>query len=328
MIGSINEFLSHYPVLLSLVRAAILTGVAFAMPLGLVWVERKVAGYLQSRLGPMHTGPVGVVQTVADTVKLLFKEDTTPTAADRRLFHLAPYIAFVATLLSFMVLPFAPGWVALDMNVAVVFLLGVSLLAVVSTLMAGWASNNKYSLLGGMRAVAQLLSYEIPMTLAVLCVVFHTGTMKLTGIVEYQLEHGWNVIANPLLILAFLLFFISALAEVNRTPFDLPEAESELVSGFNTEYSGMRFAMFFASEFANNFFVAALAVTLFFGGWSGFAFLPPVVWFLMKAVALVVGMMWIRWTLPRLRIDQLLRFAWQALVPAGLVLLMVVVMVA
>lgn len=316
MIEQLINFFGDYPLLWTFVKAVVLASFTLMIPLAIIWMERKVAGFIQSRIGPLHVGPQGTLQTVADALKLLLKEDILPAGADKRLFYLAPYIAFVSTVLAFMVLPFAPGWVALDMNVAVLFIIGVTLFNVVSILMAGWASNNKYSLLGGLRAVAQLLSYEIPMVLAVLAVVFYTGTLNLTEIVEHQVKHGWNFWHPPLMI-ASLIYFICALAEVNRTPFDLPEAESELVSGFNTEYSGMRFAFFFAAEFANNFFIAAFAAALFFGGWDG-PLLPPIVWTFIKVFVLIFIQMWIRWTPPRLRIDQLLRFAWQFLVPVSL----------
>lgn len=316
MTETMISFIHKYPLLWTLVKAVTLASFTLIIPLTVIYIERKVAGFIQSRLGPVHVGPQGTFQTAADALKLLLKEDIVPAGADKRFFYLAPYIAFVSTVLCFMVLPFAPGWVALEMNVAVLFVIGVSLFNVVSILMAGWSSNNKYSLLGGLRAVAQLLSYEIPMVLSVLAVVFYTGSLSLTGVVEYQVKHGWNIWHPPIMIAA-LIYFICALAEINRTPFDLPEAESELVSGFNTEYSGMRFAFFFASEFANNFFITAFAAALFFGGWDG-PVLPPIVWTFLKVFVMIFIFMWVRWTPPRLRIDQILRFAWQFLVPVSL----------
>ncbi|MEI6511951.1 MAG: NADH-quinone oxidoreductase subunit NuoH [bacterium] len=327
MMQIIMKLIQEYPLLWTFVKAVILGSFVLMCPLLLIWMERKVAGAIQSRVGPKHVGPHGLLQSVADALKLLMKESTVPTLADKRIYFIAPYVAYLSTLLTFMVLPFSPTWVALDMDVAVLFVIGVSLFNAVAIMMAGWASNNKFSLLGGLRAVAQLLAYEIPIALSVLCVVFYTGTMSLTEIVKQQHLHGWNVLQAPLAI-ASLIYFISSLAEVNRTPFDLPEAESELVSGFNTEYSGMRFGLFFVAEFANTFFVAAFAAALFFGGWSG-PYLPPIVWFFLKVFVLVFIHMWVRWTPPRLRIDQLLKFAWQFMVPLSLLnLLFAIMMVA
>ncbi len=222
-------------------------------------------------------------------------------------------------MLTFMVLPFSLTWVGYDYNLGALFALSISTVGALGILAAGWGANNKYSLLGGVRAVAQLLSYEIPMILVVLSVVTLADTLSLTRIVQQQ-AGLWNIAAYPLLLIpGFLIYFACALAEVNRAPFDLPEAESELVSGFHTEYSGMRFAIFFLAEFANNFFTAGFAVVLFFGGWQG-PILPPVVWFTIKTLLLIILMMWVRWTLPRLRIDQMMGFCWKLLVPLALAL--------
>lgn len=313
-------FVGRYPVLNALLSAVAVIGFVAVNALFLIWLERKFAGWMQARLGPMHVGWKGSLQTVADALKLLLKEDIIPRDADRPLFFVAPYLVMIPTLLTFMMLPFSLAWVGYDYNLGALFALSISTVAAMGILAAGWGSNNKYSLLGGVRAVAQLLSYEIPMILTVLCVVMVVGSMSLTNIVQQQ-EGLWNIVAYPVLLVpAFLIYFTCALAELNRAPFDLPEAESELVSGFHTEYSGMRFAFFFLAEFANNFFSAGLAVTLFFGGWLG-PVLPGPVWFVIKTLLVILLMMWVRWTLPRLRIDQMMGFCWKLLVPASLVLL-------
>jgi len=286
----------------------------------LIWIERKFAGWMQARLGPMHVGWKGTLQTLADAIKLLLKEDIVPSAADTPLFVGAPYLVFIPTMLTFMVLPFSLTWVGWDYSLGALFVVSVSTNAGLGILAAGWGSNNKYAVLGGVRATAQILSYEIPLILVVLSVVTVANTLSLTEIVRQQ-AHLWNIAAHPLLMIpGGLIYFACALAEVNRSPFDLPEAESELVSGFHTEYSGMRFAFFFLVEFANNFFSAGFAAVLFFGGWLGPGFLPPVVWFTLKTSVMIVLLMWVRWTLPRLRIDQMMGFCWKLLVPLALLL--------
>jgi NADH-quinone oxidoreductase subunit H len=305
------------PLLKALVSAALIAGFISVQCLVLIWMERKFAGWTQARLGPMHVGWKGGLQTVADAVKLLLKEDIIPADADRPLFVVAPYLVFVPCILTFMVLPFALSWVGFDYNVGALFVFSISTTAALGVLAAGWGSNSKYAVLGGLRAVAQLLSYDIPMVLVALSVVTLADTLSLTRIVQIQ-SGQWNIVAHPLLLVpAFLVYLTCSLAEVNRTPFDLPEAESELVSGFNTEYSGMRFAFFFLAEFANNFFTAGFAVTLFFGGWLG-PILPAPVWFTVKTLLMICLMMWVRWTLPRLRIDQMMGFCWKLLVPLAL----------
>ena len=261
-------------------------------------------------------GRFGPAQTAADALKLLGKEDIIPACADKGVFILAPFLVFVPALLVFLVVPFARTWIVQDLNLGVLFVIAVSALPVIGLLMAGWGSNNKYALLGAMRAAAQAISYEIPLVLAMVCVVIAAGSMRVGDIVNQQLGYHW-FITHPPLILAFIIYFIAALAEVNRVPFDLPEAESELVAGYFTEYSGMRFAFFFLAEFAHLFFVAAFAVALFFGGWEG-PWLPGWMWFLIKVNVVIIVIMWIRWTLPRLRIDQVMSFAWKLLVPASL----------
>jgi NADH-quinone oxidoreductase subunit H len=310
--------IGSHPVINALVKALTVTVFVTIHVIFLIWLERKFAGWMQARLGPMHVGWKGALQTIADAVKLLMKEDIIPTRADRVLFVVAPFLTFMPTLLTFMVLPFSETWVAYDFPLGILFVLAVTTNISLGTLAAGWGANNKYSLLGGARACAQVLSYEIPMAVAMLAVVTLEGTMSLTEIVKNQ-QHGWNIIAHaPVMIPAFLIFMVCGLAELNRTPFDLPEAESELVSGFHTEYSGMRFAFFYLGEFAANFFTAGLAVTLFFGGWMG-PWLPAPIWFGIKTIAVVALFMWIKWTVPRLRVDQMMGFCWKLLVPASVV---------
>jgi len=293
----------------------------------LIYMERKVAGFIQSRVGPLRTGPYGSLQTLADAIKLMAKEDIVPAAADRFLFLLAPFIVLLPTFLVFSVLPFAESWLVQEFSAALIFIVGASTMAITGIIMAGWGTNNKYSLLGGMRSAAQLISYEIPIVLALLCVTFYAGSMNTVEIVAAQAGvrylfgiplPNWFIL-HPPLMLAALIYYIGQLAETNRTPFDLPEAESELVSGFHTEYSGMRFAFFFLAEFANTFFAAGLGIVLFFGGWDGLGGNWGALWFLTKSYVGVFFLMWIRWTLPRVRIDQLLGFAWKVLVPMGLI---------
>ena len=314
------RIIARYPLLDAFLKAFIVVNFIAIHVLFLIWLERKFAGWMQARLGPMHVGWKGLAQTAADALKLLTKEDIIPSKADRPLFILAPYLVFVPTVMTFMVLPFSLTWVGYDYPLAVLYVIAVSTVTAIGIMAAGWGQNNKYSLLGGVRAVAQLLSYEIPMVVVVLAVVTLTGTMSLTETVTYQ-ANGWNIFRGwyaVAMIPGFIIYLVCSLAEVNRAPFDLPEAESELVSGFHTEYSGMRFAFFFLAEFANNFFSAGFAVVLFFGGWLGPG-LPAPVWFTIKTLVLITLMMWIRWTVPRLRIDQMMGFCWKLLVPASLV---------
>ncbi|MEI7997950.1 MAG: NADH-quinone oxidoreductase subunit NuoH [Candidatus Omnitrophota bacterium] len=281
----------------------------------LIWLERKVSARIQTRLGPMMTGPHGTLQPIADTIKLLLKEDIVPNGVDFLSWWLAPFFVTVPVVMAFLVIPFSAKMSILDLNVGVLYICSVTSLCVLGIFMAGRGSNNKYSLLGGLRSAAQIISYEVPLLLSVLLVVMQAGTLSMQGIVHAQ-DHVWYIF-QPHLALAFLIYFISATAEVNRVPFDIPEAESELVAGYHTEYSGMKFAMFFVAEYTNMFIISAIGTTLFLGGWQG-PWLPGIVWFLLKSYGLVFFLMWMRWTLPRLRMDQMMSFAWKVLTPVAL----------
>jgi NADH-quinone oxidoreductase subunit H len=294
----------------------------------LTYLERKVAGHMQSRFGPNRVGPRGLLQFVADVVKLLLKEDIIPTDADRPMFKLAPYLCFAGTFAVFAAIPFGPNLVASNLNVGIFYMMAVSSLVVIGIIMGGWASNNKWSLYGGMRSAAQIISYEIPVGLSLMCVVMITGSLGTQEIVMAQGGGGgilnWFAFHNPFTFIAFFIYFIAAIAENNRIPFDLPEAESELVSGYNTEYSGIRFAMFFLAEFANIAVLSAIASFVFLGGWQvpGFVARVPVLAdisgatvFLVKVSLLSFVVLWLRWTLPRLRVDQLMSVSWKYLTP-------------
>ncbi|MBU2253066.1 MAG: NADH-quinone oxidoreductase subunit NuoH [Proteobacteria bacterium] len=284
----------------------------------LTWAERKVAGHMQRRIGPKEVGPYGLIQPIADAIKLLGKEILTPREVDRPLYYLAPILIFVPVLVSFIVIPFDASLQVKDINVGILVILAFSSLSVFSILMAGWGSNNKYALIGAIRSVAQNIAYEIPLLLALLPVIMMANSFSLKTIVEAQ-KGLWFVVYQPL---AFCIYFISAVAETNRTPFDLPEAESELVAGYHTEYSGMRFALFFLAEYTNIFIVSAIAVTFFLGGYQG-PFLPGIIWFLLKSYLLVFVIMWLRWTYPRVRFDQLLNVSWKALIPLAFINLLI-----
>ena len=288
----------------------------------LIWMERKVAAHMQLRPGPMEVGPHGAIQTVADALKLMGKELITPDEVDKPIFWLAPIVVFLPVLLSFLVVPFSQTWIIRDMNVGIVLILAFSTLSVLAILMAGWASNNKYAVLGAIRSVAQNIAYEIPLLITVMSIILMVGSFKLSDIVAAQSQY-WYVLLQPL---AFIIYITCATAETNRAPFDLPEAESELVAGFHTEYSGMRFALFFLAEYTNMFIASAIATVLFLGGWHG-PFLPGVIWFLLKVYALIFLMMWFRWTFPRVRFDQLINFAWKILIPLAFANLLITALV-
>jgi len=285
----------------------------------LTWAERKVAGHMQRRIGPKEVGPYGLIQPIADAIKLLGKEILTPRDVDKPLYYLAPMIIFVPVLVSFIVIPFSASLQVMDINVGILVILAFSSLSVFSILMAGWGSNNKYALIGAIRSIAQNIAYEIPLLLALLPVIMMTNSFSMRTIAEAQSGLGWFVFYQPV---AFLIYFIASVAETNRTPFDLPEAESELVAGYHTEYSGMRFALFFLAEYTNIFIISAIAVTFFLGGYQG-PFLPGIVWFLLKSYLLVFVIMWLRWTYPRVRFDQLLNISWKALIPLAFINLLV-----
>jgi NADH-quinone oxidoreductase subunit H len=314
---------------LEIVRAVLLTAAVFTFMAVVgamfgVLLERKVGGWIQSRLGPKHIGPQGLLQTIADTIKLLQKEHIEPRAADRAIFNSAPLVVAVAGLMSWVVIPFGTlgdrVLVVRDLNIGVVFFAAMASLTVVGILAGGFASNNKYALLGGLRSASQMISYELPLAMALIAVAMEAGTLSTVGIVEAQA--GWFGSFAFRQFPAFVIFLIAATAEVNRVPFDLPEAESELVAGYFSEYTGMRFALFQLGEYGEMFAMAAMATTLFLGGWKG-PVLPGVVWFLLKMYLIVFLLMWVRWTYPRYRLDQLLNLSWKVLLPAGLVWILV-----
>ncbi|MEW6334064.1 MAG: NADH-quinone oxidoreductase subunit NuoH [Thermodesulfobacteriota bacterium] len=284
----------------------------------LTWAERKIAGHMQRRIGPKEVGPFGLIQPIADALKLLGKEILTPARADKPLYYLAPTLIFVPVLVSFIVIPFDATLQVTDINVGILVILAFSSISILSILMAGWGSENKYSLIGAIRSIAQNIAYEIPLLLSLLPVIMLANSFSLKEIVEKQ-EGLWFVVVQPV---AFVIYFIAAVAETNRTPFDLPEAESELVAGYHTEYSGMRFALFFLAEYTNMFIVSAIATTFFLGGYQG-PVLPGILWFLLKSYALVFVIIWLRWTYPRVRFDQLLNVAWKGLIPLAFLNLLV-----
>ena len=289
----------------------------------LVWLERKVAGHIQLRPGPMEVGPHGLLQTIADGIKLVGKELIIPLKADPKLFLIAPVLVFMPVLVGFLVLPFGPDMIIRDMNIGVLLVFAFSTFTVLAILAGGWASNNKYALLGSIRSVAQNVAYEIPLLLAVMSVVLMVRSLSFSDIVEAQ-HRIWFIVIQPV---AGLIYLISATAETNRAPFDIPEAESELVAGFHTEYSGMGFGLFFLAEYTNMFIVSAVATSLFFGGWQGpfghNLYMPGVFWFLFKTYVLIFVIMWVRWTFPRVRFDQLMNFSWKFMIPVSLANLVV-----
>ena len=324
----------------------------FILPFALVAVllERKVSAHMQDRLGPMRVGYHGILQTVADILKLIQKEDITPTDVDKPLFNLAPILVFAGSYAVFAAIPFSGAYIGANIDLGLFYIVAVSSLVVAGILMAGWSSNNKYSLLGAMRSAAQIVSYEIPTIMIILTIVMVTGTLNLYSLSEMQSGHFWNwlilggpgvgiskFLLIPFMIIGFVIIYISTLAEVNRTPFDIPEAESELVAGYHTEYSGMKFAMFFLAEYANMFAVSAIVAAVFFGGYQspigylgntlGIHWLIPIeqfFWFTAKGLFFVLVQMWLRWTLPRLRVDQLMAVCWKYLIPIAFVNLIII----
>jgi NADH-quinone oxidoreductase subunit H len=297
----------------------------------LVYAERKVCAFMQNRLGPNRVGPFGIFQTIADLFKLLFKELVPIKNADGFLFNLAPFIVIIASFMAIAAIPFANGLHAIDLNIGVLYVIAVSAMGVIGVLLAGWSSNNKYSLIGAMRSGAQIVSYELSVGLAIITIVILAGSMQLSVIVEAQRD-GWFIFKGHIpAFIAFIIFLISSTAETNRGPFDLAEAESELTAGYHTEYSGIKFAFFFLAEYINMFIVASIAATVFLGGWMPFHvgtwegfnhvmdFIPPFIWYIGKTFFVIFLMMWFKWTFPRLRIDQLLTLEWKYLLPINLV---------
>ena len=315
-------------------------GLFTVLGLVLVLMERKVSAYMQIRLGPNRVGYGGSMQTLADTLKLAVKEGLTPDGADKFLFNLAPFIVIIISMLILAPIPFAKGFQIWDMNIGVLYVSAVSSDSVIGILMAGWASNNKYSLLGAMRSGAQIVSYELSAGLSILSIIVLTGSLKISDIIASQ-ENGWWIFKGHIpAVIAFVIFIIAVTAETNRAPFDLAEAESELTAGFHTEYSGMKFALFFLAEYVNIFIACSLGAILFLGGWmplhignwSGFNhimdFIPSSIWFISKVFFLIFVIMWFRWTFPRLRVDQLLNLEWKYLLPISMFNLLLMTLVA
>ena len=315
-------------------------GLFAVLGLVLVFMERKVSAHMQIRLGPNRVGPGGTLQTTADTLKLVVKEGLTPEGADKFLFNLAPFLVMIVAMLIFAPIPFAKGFQIWDINIGVLYVSAVSSVSVIGILMAGWASNNKYSLLGAMRSGAQIVSYELSAGLSIISIVVLTGSLQISDIIASQ-QNGWWIFKGHIpAIIAFVIFIIAVTAETNRAPFDLAEAESELTAGFHTEYSGMKFALFFLAEYVNIFIVCSIGAILFLGGWmpfhigswSGFNhvmdYIPSSVWFIGKVFFLIFVIMWFRWTFPRLRIDQLLNLEWKYLLPISMLNLLLITLMA
>ena len=305
----------------TLLAVVLVTTLVALIVLSETLAERRIVGYMQGRIGPNRVGPAGLLQPIADGVKLLLKEIIIPFQADRIPFLLAPLVTVVPSLMVWSIIPWGPGLSVTDLNIGVLFVVAAGSVPTIGILMAGWASGNKYALLGGMRVVAQLISYEIPMVITILVPVLLAGTMSLQGIVEAQSRIpfvGAFIAVFPVGTVAAILFFIAGLAEVNRSPFDLPEAESEIIAGFHIEYSGMAWAMFYLAEYGNTFLVGAMFSLLFLGGWQG-PILPPWLWFFLKAYLMFFVIVWVRATLPRVRYDQMIRLAWKVALPISLV---------
>ncbi len=322
-----------------IVGIAVLSLFAF-LGLVLVFMERKVSAYMQIRLGPNRVGFRGTAQTLADTIKLVVKEGLIPDGADKFLFNLAPFVVMVGAMLLMAPIPFARNFQIWDLNIGVLYITAVSSISVIGILIAGWSSNNKYSLLGAMRSGAQIVSYELSAGLAILCIIVLTGSLQISDIIASQ-ENGWWIFKGHLpAIISFVIFIIAVTAETNRAPFDMAEAESELTAGFHTEYSGMRFALFFLAEYVNIFIVCGIGATLYLGGWMPFHiggwqafngimdYIPSSIWFMGKTFFLIFVIMWFRWTFPRLRVDQLLNLEWKYLLPISMFNLLLTTLIA
>jgi NADH-quinone oxidoreductase subunit H len=325
-----NWLFSHFPDGVANVTEMVLIAIGYLMffavaGLYLVLLERKVAAWIQLRKGPNRVGPGGIFQTMADATKLLTKELTGTDRADKFLYNLAPYFPIIVALIAISVLPFSQNLQAFDINIGIFFLSAVSSVGVIGILLGGWASNNKYALIGAMRAGVQVVSYELSVGLSLLTMVVLAGSLELSEIIEVQRTGGWLIFQGHIpAVIAFMIFMIAGTAETNRAPFDLVEAESELGAGYHTEYSGMKFAYFFLAEFINMFIIAAIAVVVFFGGWlapfdlfDNLIWLQPI-WFILKVLGIIILMMFFRWTFPRLRIDQVLTLEWKYLLPLNL----------
>ncbi len=300
-----------------LVFTIIIIAFVLTLVMGFIWIERRGMGRMQARLGPNRVGPFGLLQPVADAIKVLLKENIVPAKGDKIVHWLAPVVAFFPALMSFAVVPFQDGALLAELNIGLLYVVAISSVSTVGIFMAGWGSSNKYSLLGAMRNVAAVVSYEVPLVIAILGVVLIAGSLSLNQIVLAQ-----DIPFILLQPLAFLIFFIGGCAEINRSPFDLIEADSEIVAGFHTEYSGMKFAMFYLAEYAEALVISAIITTLFLGGWRG-PVLPPWLWFVIKVIVVFFVMVWTRTTLPRIRIDQLMALAWKFLFPLALINLII-----
>lgn len=317
IIRNIIAWIGFDPAITNMLMAAVYTVtiliICTLVALFYVLYERKLAGFIQYRPGPNKLGPFGMFQTIADAIKLLTKEDIVPINADKAVHLIAPMVVFLPPILALGVIPFGKNLAAIDLNLGLLYILAITSLSTFSSFMAGWSANNKYSMLGAMRAISQKISYEIPSIFAVLAIAMMAGSLNLSSVVESQ-ETIWFVFLQPI---AFLIFFIAGLAETNRAPFDLPEGESELTAGYLTEYSGMKWALFFLAEYCSMFVISGLITTLFLGGWLG-PILPGWMWFILKVHVMMTLMIWIRWTFPRMRVDKLLTFSWKVLIPVSM----------
>ena len=301
-----------------LIVVAVLGGVMAVAP-GLIWLERRLLALWQDRYGPNRAGPFGLLIVLADTLKLFFKEDWIPPFADKKVFVIAPAIVMISALMGFVIIPFAPGFMVSDINIGVLFFLAASSMGAYSIILGGWASNNKYALLGAMRGAAQMISYEVFMGLSIMGVVILSGSFSLHTIIESQ-AGMWYVVPQ---FAGFVIFLIAGIAETHRLPFDIPESESEIIAGFHSEYSGMKFGMFFVGEYVGIVLISSLTVALYFGGWLGPDFLPPAVWFILKTFAFIFLFILLRASLPRPRYDQLMDFGWKILLPITIINVMV-----